>query len=107
MVLARKVIVRGGSADPIVIDLAPSEEPAFTANLTAAATADAAEQAQAANGATLRQRASAALQANAAFLALPAAQQAAQAASQIVRLTRQNSALIRLVLGALDSTADS
>ncbi len=54
------------------------------------------------NGATIRQQALAALDANATFLAL-ATPTAAQNAAQIKALTRQNNGLIRLVLGKLDS----
>jgi hypothetical protein len=62
-------------------------------------------QAQRTNAATLRQKAQQALQANAAFPALPPVQQQAQAVAQTVRLTQEVSALIRLVIGQLDSTA--
>lgn len=54
------------------------------------------------NRATLNQRAEGALAANAAYLAL-ATPTAAQQAQQITRVTRECSALIRLMLGALDS----
>src|ERR1700731_2930142 len=100
MATARKVSVRSITADPEVDDLGPSEQTDFDTRVAAAPAIEAAAQTARANGATLRQRGRDALAANATFLALPAAQQAAQAATQIVRLTRQNSALIRLVLGA-------
>lgn len=101
---AKSVTVRHDSA-PLVVDLNASEQADFDANLAAAPGVEAAQQGQRANALTLRQRAQQALQANATFLALPAAQQQVQAPLQMVRLTQQNSALIRLMLGQLDSTA--
>lgn len=53
---------------------------------------------------TLQQRATNALAANATFLAL-AAPSTAQAVAQVGLLTRECNGLIRLLLGALDSTA--
>jgi hypothetical protein len=106
MTTARRVTVRG-TTPPDIEDLGISDQADYDAREAAAPAVEATAQTQRANGSTLRQRAQQALAANATFLALPAAQQAAQAATQMVRVTRQNSALIRLVLGALDSTADS
>lgn len=54
------------------------------------------------NRIALTQRADSALRANVAYLALPTPT-AAQQTQQIDRLTRECSALIRLMLGALDS----
>lgn len=103
---ARDVVVQHNGTS-IVKDLDATQQADFDAGLVAAPAVEAAQQGQRANALTLRQRAQQALQANATFLALPPAQQTAQAAAHMVRLTRQNSALIRLFLGALDSTADS
>lgn len=101
----KHVTVRGGSTPPLIVDLSPAEQPDYDARLATAADADTAAQAQRANGATLRQKARQALQDNAAFLALPPVQQQAQAVAQVVRLTQEMSAIIRLVVGQLDSTA--
>lgn len=67
------------------------------------AAADAAA-AAATNAGTLQQRAQNALQANANYLAV-AAPTNAQVAAQVQLLTKECSALIRLLLGQLDSTA--
>jgi hypothetical protein len=101
---ARDVVVQHNGT-PVVKDLDAGQQADFDANLAAAPGVEAAQQGQRANALTLRQRAQQALQANATFLALPAAQQQVQAPLQMIRLTQQSSALIRLVLGQLDSTA--
>ena len=57
------------------------------------------------NADTLRERASAALDANRAFLAIPAPGPTnAQVVGQVQRLTRECSAMIRLELNATDTT---
>lgn len=56
------------------------------------------------NDSTLRDKAQQALAVNDAFLAL-ASPTNAQVVTHVQRLTRENTALIRLVIGALDSTS--
>lgn len=55
------------------------------------------------NTATLRDSARAALVGNTSYLAMPTRTNA-DVAVQVLKLTRQNNALIRLVIGALDTT---
>lgn len=105
MALARHVSIRSTNASPDVRDLAPTEEATYSDGLAAAPAIEAAAQAQRTNGDTLRLRARQALAANTTFLGLPPAQQQVQAVAQTVRLTQQVTVLIRLAIGALDSTA--
>jgi hypothetical protein len=94
----------GPSSEPVVTrqPLTADELADFNARL-AAEPARVAEAAKlTANFAALQQRARAALQSNAAFLALSPAQQQAQAVSHLALLTRECSALIRLILNLLE-----
>lgn len=104
MATARIVTVRGASTPPDVQDLTAPAQADYDAQEAAAPAIDAAAQALRANASTLRQRAQAALVANAAFLALPSPT-LAQAVAQVTLLTRETTALIRLVLGNPDSTS--
>jgi len=76
----------------------------YTAAENTDADAAATAQTATANGATLRQKASAALAANATFLAL-ASPTNAQTVAQVKALTAECNAVIRLALGQLDSTS--
>lgn len=73
-----------------------------TADTTATAAAIKAAQTVDTNDRTIRQRLGAALDANAAFLALASPTQA-QVLAQVRVLTRENTGLIRLALDALDA----
>lgn len=73
------------------------EESAAAMSAAASATADA-------NGTTIRSRAQQALTANATYLAIGSPTNA-QVAAQVVTLTKESTAVIRLLLGLLDSTA--
>lgn len=100
-------------ADVIEIDATTGDivERAFTpeelaqrqADAQAAAAAKAVTDALEGNRTTLTQRAQTALAGNRDFLALTAPTNA-QTLAQVKALTRQNTALIRLVLNALDAT---
>lgn len=105
--MTHRIELTGPGAGQVVVPLNPMEQADYEARVAAAPGVEAATQAQIANGETLRARARQALQANATFLGLPPAQQGAQAVAQTVRLTQQVTALIRLAIGALDSTAGS
>ena len=76
---------------------------AFTAAENAAADADAAAVRDRTNGMALRVKAQNAIAANDAYLAIVSPTNA-QVVAQLNKVTRQDTALIRLVLGLLDST---
>lgn len=84
-------------------DFTPDELAQRTLDQQAHAAAKAITDALDGNRTTLEQRAATALANNRDFLALTTPTNA-QTLAQVKALTRQNTALIRLVLGALDST---
>lgn len=83
--------------------LVTSTRPLTGAELAAVQAADAKDVADA-NGRDLTAKARAALDANATYLGL-LTPTAAQTTAQVQRLTRECSAVIRLLLGALDTTS--
>lgn len=80
----------------------------YTAAETARAAAEAAALTADANGATVRSRAQAALTANATFLAISGTPTNAQILAQVRQLTKENNAVIRLLLpGLLSDISDT
>lgn len=103
-------VVVGASGTQVFKDTPPVTASTVTNAIAASVAQDvAAANAQAtldANAAVLRQRGLAALVSNATYLAI-ASPTAAQVATQSKALTRQVDGVIRLLLGVLDSLADS
>ncbi len=97
-----EVNVSTGQARPV--PLTPDEQSDFDARVAAAPAAAAALAIVMANQSTLQQRAQAALAANATYLAL-ATPTAAQVGAQVAVLTKECSALIRLLLNKLDDVS--
>lgn len=102
--MADRTEVDCSTGQAVTVVLTAAEQADFDARLAAAPALAAAAAARQANGLTLQQRAQAALARNATYLALPTPTLVDQAA-QVASLTRECSALIRLLLGVLDSTA--
>lgn len=105
--MTNRIVFTGQGGGQVVVPLTPTEQTDYEARAADAPNVEAAAQTQRSNGDTLRARARQALAANANFLGLPPAQQQVQAVAQTVRLTQQVTGLIRLAIGALDSTAGS
>jgi len=103
MTTARTVTIRGASASPDIQDLPIAAQADYDAREAAAHATEAANQALQSNRDTLHGKAQQALADNAAYLNIPSPQPA-QVMAQVARLTRSQTALIRLLTGALNST---
>jgi len=97
-----EIDVSTGHAVPVTLTLA--EQADYDARVAAAPAAAAALAAVMANQSMLQQRAQAALVANATYLAL-ATPTAAQVGAQVALLTKECTALIRLLLNKLDDVS--
>lgn len=86
-----------------LVPMTPGEEAQLAADRQAGAAQHAEQTLNEGNAQTLRDKARQALDANAAFLAKPTPTQA-ETLAHVRTLTRESTALIRLLLGALDST---
>ncbi len=82
------------------------EQRPLTTDEAAALAAQDTAQTASTNHVSLRDKASQALAANSTYLAL-VTPTVAQNTAQVQRLTRENNALIRLMIGALDTTVDT
>jgi hypothetical protein len=102
--MAQKLDIDCSSGQTRLVPLTPAEQADFDARNAAAPALEAARQTLVANYGTLQQRAQAALAKNATYLALPAPANV-DVVAQVALLTKECTALIRLVLNALDSTA--
>lgn len=101
--MADVVIVDAQTGEVTERDFTPEEAAQRQADQQAAAIAKAAQDILDGNRTTLTDRAAAALTGNRTYLAL-ASPSAAQQRAQIAALTRQNTALIRLLLNLVDGT---
>lgn len=104
-VVVQRLDSAAGTATTFNPDGTVASSRALNAAEIAAFAARAALDASVSNQATLQTRAQAALAANTTFLALGATPTAAQVRDQTITLTKECTALIRLLLGQLDSTA--
>jgi hypothetical protein len=103
--MADVVEINAETGEVVERDFTPEEKAQRQVDAAAVSEQEAILAAMHTNRATLEQQAQAALEQNkAAIAANPAAVTLAQVAGQVQALSAQNNALIRLVLGLLDST---
>lgn len=99
-----KLVVDCSTGTATVKPLTPAEDSRYQADQSAVAASAADQATKTGNRDTLQTRAQSALAANATFLAITAPT-AAEVRTQTIALTKECSALIRLLLNQLDSTA--
>ena len=99
--MAKRISVNVSTKQTVVEDYTPTQEELDQQALSQAQ--QAVEEQREANRVTLQDRAENAIQGNKDFLALPSPSNA-EVVAQIKELTKQNNALIRLVVQKLDAT---
>ncbi len=102
--MTQRLEIDCGTGQAAPVPLTSDEQSDFDARVAAAPGVATALAAVMANQATLQQRAQGALADNVAYLGL-ATPNSGQVAAQVARLTKECSAIIRLLLNQLDSTA--